>query len=201
MTNSESMAGSITILLRKVETGDQKVLQDLFNYYFRGLAARARKLIEVRGGTRVSDEEDLVMMVMTAFLTDLTTGELQGIRSRHDVWRLLYRRIQLRSINLVRDERRMKKKEVGESHLEVAPGANALPAMQMQPGRNIEDLARYQDELIELLKQPTEKEIAQLLFEGREIPEISLLLGKSPATIYRKIDRIRSRWTAGSSTI
>jgi DNA-directed RNA polymerase specialized sigma24 family protein len=195
------MAGSITLLLRKVETGEQKVLQDLFDYYFRGLAARARKLIEIHGGARVSDEEDLVMMVMNAFLNDLTSGELQGIRSRHDVWRLLFRRIQLRSINLVRDERRMKKKEVGESHLEVVPGTDAWRGMQTQTGRNIEDLARYQDELIELLKQPTEKEIAQLLFEGREVPEISLLLGKSPATIYRKIDRIRNRWISDSSTI
>jgi len=117
MTDSESMTGSITLLLRKVETGDQKVLQDLFDYYFRGLAARAKKLIDIHGGARVSDEEDLVMMVMTAFLNDLTAGELQGIRDRHDVWRLLYRRIQLRSINLVRDERRSKKQEVGESHL------------------------------------------------------------------------------------
>jgi IS30 family transposase len=74
-------------------------------------------------------------------------------------------------------------------------------AMQMQPGRNIEYLERYQEELIEKLKQPAEKEIAQLLFEGKEIPEISQLLGKSPATIYRKIDRIRSRWTSDSSFI
>jgi hypothetical protein len=191
------MTGSITLLLRQVETGDQKVLQDLFDYYFRGLAARGRKLIEIHGGARVSDEEDLVVIVMNAFLTDLAAGELQGIRNRHDVWRLLYRRIQLRSINLVRDERRSKKKEVGESHLEGASGSDAPMAMQMQPGRNIEYLERYQEELIEKLKQPAEKEIAQLLFEGKEIPEISQL----PATIYRKIDRIRSRWTSDSSFI
>jgi DNA-directed RNA polymerase specialized sigma24 family protein len=201
VTDSESMTGSITLLLRQVETGDQKVLQDLFDYYFRGLAARGRKLIEIHGGARVSDEEDLVVIVMNAFLTDLAAGELQGIRNRHDVWRLLYRRIQLRSINLVRDERRSKKKEVGESHLEGASGSDAPMAMQMQPGRNIEYLERYQEELIEKLKQPAEKEIAQLLFEGKEIPEISQLLGKSPATIYRKIDRIRSRWTSDSSFI
>ncbi|MFN5767845.1 MAG: ECF-type sigma factor [Pirellulaceae bacterium] len=201
MTDSESMTGSITLLLRKVETGDQKVLQDLFDYYFRGLAARAKKLIDIHGGARVSDEEDLVMMVMTAFLNDLTAGELQGIRDRHDVWRLLYRRIQLRSINLVRDERRSKKKEVGESHLEGASGSDAPLAMQMQPGRNIECLLEYQDELIEQLKQPVETQIAQLLFEGRDVSEISQLLGKSPATIYRKIDRIRSRWTSDSSSI
>jgi DNA-directed RNA polymerase specialized sigma24 family protein len=201
MTDSESMTGSITLLLRKVETGDQKVLQDLFDYYFRGLAARAKKLIDIHGGARVSDEEDLVMMVMTAFLNDLTAGELQGIRDRHDVWRLLHRRIQLRSINLVRDERRSKKKEVGESHLEGASGSDAPFAMQMQPGRNIECLLEYQDELIEQLKQPVETRIAQLLFEGRDVSEISQLLGKSPATIYRKIDRIRSRWTSDSSSI
>jgi DNA-directed RNA polymerase specialized sigma24 family protein len=201
MTDSESMTGSITLLLRKVETGDQKVLQDLFDYYFRGLAARAKKLIDIHGGARVSDEEDLVMMVMTAFLNDLTAGELQGIRDRHDVWRLLHRRIQLRSINLVRDERRSKKKEVGESHLEGASGSDAPFAMQMQPGKNIECLLEYQDELIEQLKQPVETQIAQLLFEGRDVSEISQLLGKSPATIYRKIDRIRSRWTSDSSSI
>jgi transposase-like protein len=82
--------------------------------------------------------------------------------------------------------------------LDAASGSDAPLAMQMQPGRNIECLVEYQEELIEQLKQPVEKQIAQLLFEGRDVSEISRILGKSPATIYRKIDRIRSRWTSDS---
>ena len=60
------------------------------------------------GGIIASDEEDLAMLVMTAFLKDATEGELGGMRSSDDVYRMLSQRDRLRAINMVCEERRNK---------------------------------------------------------------------------------------------
>jgi DNA-binding CsgD family transcriptional regulator len=194
MTDSLSHSGSITKLLRQLPSKDEQVVQDVFNFYFSGLVRRAKSLLTSMGGVKTADEEDLAILVITAFLSDATEGELGDLRSRHDVWRMLSKRIRLRAINMVRDERRSKKNEVGESVFIAPNGALAQDGIAQHPGRNIEDLRLFHSELVDMLSDPVEREIAALLLEGKEVIEIVEQLGKSPATVYRKLRGIRESW-------
>jgi uncharacterized protein YerC len=194
MSDSSSPTGTITRLLRQLPNQDEQVLQDIFNFYFAGLALRAKSILKGLGGVRIMDEEDLAILVMTAFLKDATAGELVGLRSRHDVWRMLSKRIRLRAINMVRNEKRKKKNEVGESAFRGRDGAWEVNGIHQQAGRSIEDLSLYHDELIKALHDPIERMIAILLLEGKDVPAISEELGRSPATIYRKLRGMRETW-------
>lgn len=194
MSDSSSLTGTITRLLRQLPTKDEQVVQEVFNFYFQKLAHRAKKVLSDRGGVIASDEEDLAMLVMTSFLKDATEGELGEIRSRHDVWRMLSKRVRLRAINMVRDERRSKGKEIGESIFRNANGDFDPTGIDQQPGRNIDDLTQYHQELIEAVTDPTEQQIATLLLDGKDVNNISDQLGKSPATIYRKLKNIKDAW-------
>jgi DNA-binding NarL/FixJ family response regulator len=194
MSDSSSFTGTITRLLRQLPTNDEQVVQEVFNFYFQNLARRAKKLLSDLGGVIASDEEDLAMLVMTSFLKDATAGELGELRSRHDVWRMLSKRVRLRAINMVRDERRNKGKEVGESSFRDANGGIDPTGIDQQVSRNIDDLTQYHQELIEAVTDPTEQQIATLLLEGKDVNDISNQLGKSPATIYRKLKIIEDAW-------
>jgi DNA-binding NarL/FixJ family response regulator len=194
MSDSSSLTGTITRLLRQLPTKDEQVVQEVFNFYFQNLARRAKKVLSDRGGVIASDEEDLAMLVMTSFLKDATAGELGEIRSRHDVWRMLSKRVAQRASNMVRDERRSKGKEVGESIFRNANGGFDPTGIDQQVGRNIDDLTQYHQELIEAVTDPTEQQIATLLLDGKDVNDISDQLGKSPATIYRKLKNIKDAW-------
>lgn len=194
MSDSSSFTGTITRLLRQLPTNDEQVVQEVFNFYFQNLARRAKKVLSDRGGVIASDEEDLAMLVMTAFLKDATEGELGDMRSRHDVWRMLSKRVRLRASNMVRDERRNNGKEVGESIFQNADGAWDPTGLDQQIGRNIDDLTHFHQDLIEAVTDPTEQQIATLLLEGKDVNDISNQLGKSPATVYRKLKIIKDAW-------
>jgi DNA-directed RNA polymerase specialized sigma24 family protein len=194
MTDTSSFTGTITNLLRQLPSRDDQAIQAVFNFYFQNLAQRAKRLLNEMGGVRITDEEDLAMLVMTAFLKDATEGELGQLRSRHDVWKMLSKRVRQRAINMVRDEKRKKKNEVGES-IFLSPNDDLQPlGIQHQPGRDIHDLRLFHQELIEALEDPIEKEIGTLLLEGRDVTEIAEATNKSPATVYRKLHRIKEAW-------
>ncbi|MFN9915640.1 MAG: ECF-type sigma factor, partial [Pirellulaceae bacterium] len=133
-------------------------------------------------------------LVLTAFLQDAPAGELGELRSRHDVWRMLAKRTRLRAINLVRDEKRLRRGQVGESVFRDAQGVCDPLGIQHQPDNASHDVDALHQELLTLLSDPLEHRIATLLLDGKEIPQIAELTEKSTATIYRKISRIKECW-------
>jgi uncharacterized protein YerC len=194
MSRDSSYSGTITHLLRQLPNKDEQVVQDVFNFYFRRLAEKARHHLRNVGRVRVADEEDLAMLVLTAFLNDATAGELGELRSRHDVWRMLAKRTRLRAINMVRDEKRLRRDEVGESVFRDAHGGHDPLGIQNQAGRADHDIDTLHQELLSHLTDPLEYQVANLLLEGNDIPQIIELTGKSSTTIYRKIGRIKEHW-------
>lgn len=196
MSNSSSFSGTITFLLNQLHTKDEQVVQDVFNFYFERLTAKARHHLRNAGGVKISDEEDLAMLVLTSFLKDATAGELGELRSRHDVWRMLAKRTRLRAINLVRDEKRLRQGEVGESIFRDAEGGYDPLGIQHQPGGAGDDIDALHQELLALLSDRLEQQVASLLLDGNDVAQIAELTGKSNATIYRKIGRIKDCWLA-----
>lgn len=194
MSLDSSEHGTITQFLRQLSSGNELVVQQVFDFYFRRLAVKAREHLKKLGGTKLADEEDLASLVMSAFLRDVTAGELGELRSRHDVWRMLSKRLRQRAINLVRDDKRLRKQEVGESVFRDSTGAPEPNGLQNQPGRDINGIEMLHSELLSQLTDSIEVQIASLLFEGYSVMEISERTNKSPATIYRKINRIKEIW-------
>lgn len=196
MSDLQSATGSVTMLLRQLNTADDRVLQEVFNFYFEGLMNRARRLLSSMGGSRISNEEDLAMIVMTSFLRDASAGKLGPLKSRTDAWRMLYRRIRMRAINLIRDEGRRTKLEVTESAFGNGEGAGLLDNVHANCEVLGDDaLNSMHDELISRLPGDMEKTIANLLIEGWEIADIAKKLRRSQTTIYRKIRIIKECWT------
>jgi len=194
MSDLSSHSGTVTQLLRRLPSKNEQVIHDVFVFYFQKLARRAKKVLKDCGGVIAADEEDLAMSVITAFLTDATAGEFRELRSRHDVWRMLSKRVSLRAINLVRDERRKKRKEVGESIFRNKDGGWDPTGIDQQVGRNLDDLTRFHAELIEAMSDPIEQQIAKLLLDGKNVVEIAEQLGKARATVYRKLRNIQNTW-------
>jgi hypothetical protein len=194
MDQSEYLSGTVTKLLKELQTGDELIVQQIFDYYFQRLVNRA-KSISKRKGFRLKDEEDLASVVVTAFLQDATAGEIGELRSRHDVWRMLSKRIKLRTWTEERDAAKRRKKEVGESAFRDFEGALDPQGIQQQPDRRINEIDALHRELLdELRDNKLETQIVEALLNGDTVQEIAESLGKSPNTIYLKLKRIKSRW-------
>lgn len=194
MDSLPSTTGSVTMLLRQLSTADERVIQEVFDFYFQGLMNRAKRLLANMGGSRISSEEDLAMIVMTSFLRDASAGKLGPLRSRTDAWRMLYKRIRLRAINMIRDERRLTKLELSESALGFDDIGGQCENTQACDSFGDDALNSMHDELIARLPGEMEKTIVNLLIEGWEIAAIAKKLRRSPTTIYRKIRIIKDCW-------
>jgi hypothetical protein len=193
MTPGESLTGTVTKLLKELHTGDELVVKQVFDFYFQQLAGRAKILLQ-RKGVRVKDEEGLASLVMEAFLRDATAGEIGELRSRHDVWRMLAKRIDQRASNIKRYENQKKRKgEVGESVFRAIDGGWDPLGLQQQVDRSTEIEALHR-ELIESLNDELHKQIVHFLLNGDSVKEIAEKTGKSPQTIYRKMTAIISSW-------
>jgi len=200
MTDSTSVSGSITRLLHQLHTQDEQVVQDVFNYYFQRLAGLARQHLRNLGGVRFSDEEDLAMLVLKAFLQDASSAEIGELRSRHDVWRMLAKRTRFRAINLVRDDGRLRGNEVGESVFRDGEGKYDPLGIQHQPGGSSDDpVDHLYQELLSRLSDPFQQRVASLLLDGQDVPQIAEQTGKAITTIYRKIGKIKKCWLASKA--
>jgi hypothetical protein len=194
MDQSEALTGTVTKLLKQLHTGDEVVVQQIFDYYFQRLAERAR-LFLASGNTRVSDEEDLASLVMAAFLSDAKDGEIGELRSRHDVWRMLSTRIKYRAFNLNKKEYRKKTKEQGESVFRAIDGGWDPLGIQHQPDRGADEIEALHRELKEELRNELELKIVECLLDGDSVTEIAHKVDKSPTTIYLKLRKIKKRWS------
>ena len=192
MENEDSKASaSVTRMLQHLQEGDENDANDLFNFYFERLVLKARKELSRLGRVRIQDEEDLASKVLTKFILEAKNGKFMGITSREDGWRILFDRINKRAKNHIRDELRAKQLEVGESavnHFKDIPNAGDLGDFNNHCESWVE---QQNSELLLILKDPVEIEIFQLTLEGLDVDAIALRIGRSRATVYRKLGRIK----------
>lgn len=171
-------------------------MQQVFDVYFSRLTGLGRKLLN-SGQRRVADEEDLAVQVLASFLTEAAAGELPPLHSRHDVWRLLSKRLRQRSSNQRRDQSRQKRgadRVLGESVFRSPDGLWNTSGINQLPDNKLESLAQLHADLVDCLNDETLRQLALLLLQGFTIDEISEKLKKSRATIYRKMSLIKDAW-------
>jgi DNA-directed RNA polymerase specialized sigma24 family protein len=199
MTSPDSdPAGSVTRLLSGLSSADPTSVTAVFNVYFSRLSSTARQLLDPRH-LRTVDGEDVALSVLNLFFADAAAGNLPGINSRHDVWKLLNTRLRNRAFNYRRDldaQKRGGRGVIPETDLthrnpENCAGLDAFPDSATIA---LDVLQSLHTELLESLSDPVRKLIATRLLEGHSVPEISEELELSIPTIHRKIQLIRSRW-------
>jgi DNA-directed RNA polymerase specialized sigma24 family protein len=149
---------------------------------------------------RAADEEDVALSAFDSFCRRAAQGRFPRLEDRHDLWQLLLMITERKAADLVNRERRAKRgrgKVVPFSALE-GPGGEADAATEgtsREPdpafAAEVAETCRW---LLDALREPRLREIAVAKMEGQTNEEIARWLGKSLATVERKLNRIRCLW-------
>lgn len=194
--DSES-EGSITRLIRELETGSAEAAQQLWNRYSAQLLELARR--KLAHGIRVLDEEDVAITVFESICRAAVQGRFTNLHNRDELWWLLVAVTKCKALDQMRHEGRKKRgggRVIGETEvgLESAPfrlddliGGDPTPQF----------LAIMDEEhrrLMQLLPDDQSRTIAVLRIQGYTCDEIADQLGISARTVIRKLNQIRDRW-------
>jgi hypothetical protein len=152
------------------------------------------------------DGEDLAQSVLASFFASLESGfrdksgRLIEIRSRHDVWRMLAKRLRQRASNARRDfnsDRRGGGRIVADGDSQISNGLIAVrdPAIE----NFAERVAVLHEQMVNCFSRSGLRQIAELLLQGVRPDDIALELQLSPATVYRKLRLIEQHWATTSA--
>jgi RNA polymerase sigma factor (sigma-70 family) len=196
---------SVTLWIDQLKAGEaDEAQQHLWNRYFSRLVAVARSKL---GGSprRHADEEDVVLSAFASFFEGVPAGRFPDLRDRNNLWPLLVRITARKAFNQMRDGKVQKRGggEVrGESVWRAADHSSVPEGIEQVIGDEpTPQFAAQIAEQCELLLAPLDEElraVARLKLEGYTTQEIADRLKSSPRTIERRLESIRSRWSAVS---
>jgi DNA-directed RNA polymerase specialized sigma24 family protein len=187
--------GSVTGWLDGLRVGDDVAAQRLWEGYFRRLVGLARH--KLGGGPRgPTGSEDVALSAFDSFCRGAEQGRFPRLADRQDLWQVLVLLTARKAIDAVRRER------AGKRGGGTSPGGADRPA-----GPFLEDVvgpdptpsfaAEVADEcrrLLDALPDPELRSVALAKLEGYTNPEIAARLGRSVATVERKLSLIRRTW-------
>jgi DNA-directed RNA polymerase specialized sigma24 family protein len=198
-----SVEGSVTHWLAQLRAGDHAAAQHLWERYFHRLVGLARKKLR-DAPRRVADEEDVALSAFDSFCRGAEQGRFPQLRDRHDFWRLLFALTARKAFDLVRDEHRQKRgggavrgesallgpagSPEGEAGLEQVLGREPTPEFAAQ-------VAEECQRLLDLLGDAELRAVALAKMEGDTTEQIASRLGRSPRSVERKLQLIRSLWS------
>jgi RNA polymerase sigma factor (sigma-70 family) len=179
----------VTVLLHRYQAGDESAAAALYCRYAERLCALAREQLGADLRRRL-DPEDIVQSVFRSFFRRSRDGEFVVTRSEA-LWGLLvtiarnkirgkaaYHRAQQRDVT----------KEVPLDDAELSVDLIAAGPTPLEAGALAEEVTG----LFQGLK-PVEVEMLTQCLEGRSTPEIAARVGYSRQTVWRFLDRLRSR--------
>jgi DNA-directed RNA polymerase specialized sigma24 family protein len=187
-----SSEGSVTRWLGRLQAGDQAAARELWERYFRRLAALAR--LKLQGAPRrAANEEDVALSAFASFCRGVEHGRFPQLFDRDGLWRLLVVFTVRKAAHQLRDEARLKR---GGNHAAAAGDDNLLeqvvsreptPEMAAEMAEGVRGLlASLGDAELEVL--------ALWKMEGYTNDEIAARLDCAPRTVERKLRLIRSIW-------
>jgi DNA-directed RNA polymerase specialized sigma24 family protein len=195
-----SSVGSVTCWIRQLGAGDQAAFQKLWEGYFQRLTGLARKRLQTiaRGA---KDEEDVALSAFDSFFRGAAEGRFPQLLDRDDLWQLLVLLTVRKAANLVKHERREKRGGGTVRHASALPtgeGEEDGPFFADVIGREPDpafaaQMAEECRRRIETLPE-ADREVAVLKMEGHTNEEIAAKLGRSLATVERKLGLIRQAW-------
>lgn len=200
MSEDSSEPGSVSRAIDNVRRQQNDAASLLWARFADQITGYARRRIHWKH-RRIYDAEDLVSTAFGEVLVRLWNGELDKVRNRNDLWRMLMLVVKRRNINMQDQINRRQPDDSLTILTESAMSSSGLmnvaePAgAAMTPAAFAElnhDFAR----LIENLPDEDCKTIALMRVGDYSIDEIAAVLEMSPRTVNRKLADIRSRWLA-----
>jgi DNA-directed RNA polymerase specialized sigma24 family protein len=196
-----SSAGSVTCWLEQLKTGDQVAVQKLWERYFQRLVGLARAKLQA-APRRAADEEDVALSAFDSFCRAAGDGRFPQLLDRDDLWQLLVVITVRKAVNLLKAERRQRRGggqtplPLGFSSDAAAHGPEFANLVSREPAPEfaaqvVEECQR----LLACLPSDELRSVALWKMEGYTNEEIALKLGRSLATVERKLGVIRSSWT------
>jgi DNA-directed RNA polymerase specialized sigma24 family protein len=189
--------GSVTRWLERLQSGDQAAARELWERYFRRLAALAR--LKLQGSPRrAANEEDVALSAFASFCRGVERGRFPQLFDRDGLWRLLVVFTVRKAAHQLRDEGRLKRR--GKCSDNGAP--DALPdeaaleqVMSREPTPEIAaEMAERVRVLLASLNDAELETVAVWKMEGFTNDEIAARLDCAPRTVERKLRLIRCIW-------
>jgi DNA-directed RNA polymerase specialized sigma24 family protein len=196
-----SSAGSITYWIHQLKEGDRAAFQRLWEAYFRRLVGLARARLQGRP-RGPADEEDVALSAFDSFFRGAEEGRFPRLLDRDDLWQILVVLASRKAANQAKRERAAKRgggKVVQASALAAGPGGDEGQAFADLIGRepDPEFAAQVAEEcrrLLDRLEDAELRSVAVWKMEGYSNEEIAARLGRSLATVERKLRLIRGTW-------
>jgi RNA polymerase sigma factor (sigma-70 family) len=193
--------GSVTLWISQLKAGDAAAAQPLWENYFRQLVARARSRL-AGSPRRAADEEDVAQSAFASFCRAAAQGRFPRLHDRHDLWQLLVRITDHKALDVIRDERRLRRgggKVLDEAALAAGRVSDAgVPMAQVidqEPSPAFAALlAEEYRRLLDLLGDAELQRLAVLKMEGHTVEEIAAQVGRVPRTVKRRLHMIRKIW-------
>ena len=191
LRKQDSGSEDISVLLDQMRDGSEVAATKLWEFYLsRLLKVSKRKLSHFKSG--MADEEDVAVTAFHSFVKRIRRGDYSRINNRDEAWRMLAVIAVRKSINLVRDANSKRRSHVNEilasENLDVCVDKSAL---QPDTVAMISESIEY---LLGTLDSEELQEVAMLKVAGFTNLEIANRLGRSVATIERRLKLIRVTW-------
>jgi DNA-directed RNA polymerase specialized sigma24 family protein len=190
--------GSITRWIKQLQEGDRAGAQRLWEIYIRQLVQLAHK--KLRGlPPHLADPEDVALSAFRNFCLAAEQNRFPRLEDRHDLWQVLVMLTRNKAGDL-RDYYRCGKRDhrLAQNESEMSPAeAGAFKELIASGEPDPHEAAAVADQcrrLLRLLPEDSLRRIALLKLEGYSNSEIAVQLQCAPATVERRLARIRSYW-------
>lgn len=205
-TEQDVVVGTITALIDDMKQGDAAAFEHLWARCFSTIVKLARQRLG-SARKRVEDEDDVAAVVFQKLYFASVNGKLPELTDRQSLWRLLITMTRHAALDSISREQRAKRgggHVRGDSIVEdpnlVIP--NSGPSVfdnfisQFPTPASVVSLKELVDQWLERLPDDESRQIALLRLEGFGTDEIAVQLGLPLRTAERRLQQIRSAWTA-----
>jgi RNA polymerase sigma factor (sigma-70 family) len=192
----------VTLWIERLSGGDERAAQKLWDRYFDRLVRLARRKFERIGiNRRAADEEDVALSALNSFYRHAVDGRFQ-LGDREELWKLLVT-ITVRKAYAEGKRQRAKKRGEGQVRGEsifIRPGGEPNGpgiggVLGDEPTPELATMAAEScEELLGMLGDESQREVARLKLEGYTNEEIAERLGCVVRTVERKLNLIREKW-------
>lgn len=192
---------SVTMWLSSLQTGDGDAAAGIWQRFYSDLVRRVGRRMQ-SSPVRDADADDVVQEAFHTFFRRAEAGQFPDLNDRDDLWKLLVTLTERKALNQIRGARAQKRGGGdlrGESIFLQAADGNAGGGFDRIANANVtpEDAALIAEsfgDLIEMLN-PDQRLMAIYKLEGRTNEEIARLLDCALATVERRLNLIRRKWS------
>lgn len=189
--------GSISVWLNSLRAGDRQVVRELWEAYFRRLVGLARR--KLSGLVRGVDAEDVALSAFNSFCLRAEAGGFPSLEDRSGLWQVLVLLTTRKAANRIKFEGRQKRDwRRDDPALILGSDEHAfLDAISREPDpAEAVEIADNVRRLLDGLGDDEYRTIALRKMEGFTDQQIAEQIGRSVATVERRLEAIRVRWSS-----